>query len=148
MRRSLRVFTLAVLLSASYSAGDFYIAGPRTKHWFILSPQVGGAWAPDGGFVAGSTASFYPLQDGGPGFGAGAYAYGGRFQAEALAKLSLFGFVGFSAGAAWQDGHLGPTCDLWANALFAGLRLKATQRPHGYSFALLTFVPLWYLNDL
>ncbi len=143
-----RIGFSCVLLAglASPSGADFYFNGPKNQTWFVVSPQVGGAYDPHGGPVFGATASFYGAPTGGPGLGVGTYAYGGTFQAEVLAKVSILGLAGGSAGLAVHDGKPGFTGDLWASAVFVGLRYKGTQTTEGTSHAWMVFFPLWYLD--
>lgn len=143
--RSCVGFALLCGLSAPARA-DFYFTGPRNKNWFVVSPQVGGAFHPSGGPVFGATASFYGAPTGGPGVGVGMYAYGGTFQTEVLARVSILGFAGGSAGMAIHDGDPGFTGDLWASAVLVGLRYKGTRTDEGTSHAWMVFVPLWYLG--
>lgn len=140
-----RFFVLAFVLGSLPASAQYW--GPKNKEWIILSPQVGGSWGHVSGPVLGTSLSYYPTQQGFGGFGFGAYAYDGKFQGEVLAKASLYSIAGASAGASWHDGHIGFVSDIWANALFVGLRFKSTHTRRGFSQALLVFVPLWYLND-
>lgn len=142
-----RLWCALLLLGVSApSRADFYFNGPRNESWFVVSPQVGGAYAPNGGAVFGATASFYAMPVGGVGLGAGVYRYGGTFQTEFLAKLSILGLAGGSAGLAFHDGNPGFTGDLWASAVFVGLRYKGTRTLEGPSHAWMAFFPLWYLG--
>jgi hypothetical protein len=142
-------FCLFCVLLAGFAApsrADFNIKGPTNQTWFVVSPQVGGAYDSYGGPVFGATASFYSMQTGGPGFGIGAYGYGGAFHAEVLAKLSIMGFGGGSVGVALQGRNRGVTGDLWASAAVVGFRYKGTVFRDGTSHALIAFFPLWYLD--
>ncbi len=66
--------------------------------------------------------------------------------ASAGGKKRRFGFVGASAGAAVQGGHVGFTGDLWGSAVLVGVRYKFTVLERGPSHAWTIFLPLWYLS--
>jgi len=143
-----RILVSAILLSAfaAPSRADFYFNGPKNQTWFIASPQLGMVLGSSRGPVYGASASYYIMPIGGPGVGVGAYGYGSTYHLEWLAKLSILGFAGASAGACVQDGQGGITGDLWASAVMLGLRYKVSHVGAGTSHAWTVFVPLWYLD--
>lgn len=132
--------TSASVLAQNYS--------PHNKRWIIFSPQVGGSWGPSSGPVAGASTSFYPDEEGGPGFGAGLYGHGGDLEIDLMGKFAYRGVIGGGLGLALLDGKPGPALDLWGNAIFLGLRWKGMSTQRGLSQSLTVFLPLWYLNYL
>ncbi|MBK8801125.1 MAG: hypothetical protein IPN71_03540 [Fibrobacteres bacterium] len=113
--------------------------------FFNLSPQVGGTTAPSGDVFAGVIASQNVKVSDGLyiGLGAGVYVQGTEAVGEVLLKAGLGGLVGASVGPAVSgSGGLALTNDVWANAIFAGLRWRMDHRKAETIHSVALFVPL------